>query len=623
MRKIKYIIQNQNNSSLNLSKWKEVLREAYSLGFNNFFLKIVSDIEPQKLKDFLILLSDFNFFIELEYGGIWTEEKKKIFLNSDVDIFWLSFYGLNPKTHDELTGKNDFQTLLEKIDFLASKNLTLGFRYILTKQNFEEVFGLPEFLKNIKYLPHQIIVEEISPLEKRFFKKEYLITPEQLKLYLPYLKKLILDPEKKNSLEIYSNYQNTEHYPFLSGEEIVVEDGGGVRAFPFFSSRNTGNVFSEPFLKVHDNLIKELNKLTEEKAKKGLFLNWSSVIPDHPKLEKVKFHDIDRVILPDTLSVLMTKKCNFECDFCEFDCKLADREAIDIRDFEKLLLEGKKLGIKKLVFDGGEPLVHPEIRKAFKIAGDLGYYSTLLTNGWYFEDFLEDFKKNNINEFIFGLYGASAKTHDKITRKEGAFERCISAIKAAKRLGCFVGLHTVLHPLNFKELDEFLDLAEKYGAEFVMVSKIVPIGRAKNNQKLILKKNQLSKIPGIYYRHESYLSKINFYGYRLSAQGGNLSSNCKYLEKSGNLSIHWDGSVSLCSMVPLLNLPFFKIKDHSLIDCLIFMNKVSEFFQKEANREFSFYRDQCVEETWPCLYCHQKLPKEMKKYVDEEIDRLT
>ncbi|KKN13071.1 hypothetical protein LCGC14_1009950, partial [marine sediment metagenome] len=44
------------------------------------------------------------------------------------------------------------------------------------------------------------------------------------------------------------------------------------------------------------------------------------------------FQDIDRVVLPDTLSVLMNKKCNFRCDFCEFDCKPEDEERIDIED---------------------------------------------------------------------------------------------------------------------------------------------------------------------------------------------------------------------------------------------------------------------------------------------------
>jgi len=604
MRKIRFIYQKEYPESLDVNKWKKILEEASSLNFNSFSLKILDNIEDKKLKEFLDLVSNHNFLIELEDNSPWNEGKRKVFIESNVHLFWLTFYSLK---------ENKSQENLEKINYLRSKSLPIGFRYILTKENFNEVFDLPGFLKNIRYCPRQFILEEISPLEGKNFNRKLLIEPKQLKLYFPFIKKYILGfPHRLNpNAKIYSNYQDTEYYPFISGEEIIIEGNGDVHPFPFLNFKKAGNVFSDSILKVHERLNEELNELTLEKAEKGKFLNWFSVISDCPKLKETNFQDINRVILPDSFNILMTNKCNFKCDFCEFDCKPEDTEAIDIKDFEKLLKEGKQLGISRLIFDGGEPLLHPDIKKAFKIVKDLDYSATILTNGWHFKDFLEDYKKANINNFIFGLYGASSKSHDKIVDKEGAFDKCVSAIKLSKELGYLTGLHTVLHPLSFHELDKFFDLAEEWKIDYIMISSITPVGRAKNNQNLVLSEDQKKKISKIYQNHHDFLSKITFQGYQ-PQPGQNLS--CKYLNRSGPLGVYWNGSIALCSMLPLLNLPFLKIKDHNLIGSLIFMNKINELFQTDRKKEFSAW---CLKtkKSEHCLYCHEKLSKKIGKYI--------
>ncbi len=72
-------------------------------------------------------------------------------------------------------------------------------------------------------------------------------------------------------IKIYNNYQNNEHYPFINGEEIVVEGNGDVRSFPFLDSQKSGNIFSDSFSKIQESLIEDLNKLTLEKATAGRF----------------------------------------------------------------------------------------------------------------------------------------------------------------------------------------------------------------------------------------------------------------------------------------------------------------------------------------------------------------
>lgn len=605
MRKIKFIFQKEYESFFDAARWSKILEEAKLLGFTHFFLRLLDDVNNAKLKEFLNLLANNDFIVEMEDKGAWDEERKDLFVSSRINLFCLTFLSL----HDD-------ETNLAKLDFLRDRGLSIGLRFVLTKDNLDEFLGLPKFLQSLKCLPQDIVIEEISPLEGRFFKEDSIVTAEQLKTYLPYLKGHVsgaLDHQNP-CVKFYSNYQNNEHYPFVSGEEMVVEPNGDVRPFPLFGTEKIGNVFTDSFSVISEKLIEELNRLTLEKAEKGLFLNWSSIAFHHLKPAAINFQDINRVIMPQNPSILMNKTCNFRCDFCEFGCGPDDKETIDISDFEKVLREGKRLGFNSVFFDGGEPLLHPKIKEAFALVGELGYRAYVQTNGWHFQEFVDDFRKNGVSNFTFGLFGASAQTHDAICGKEGAFDRCVAAIKLSKKLGYATGLHGVIHPLSFHELDKFLDLAEQWGVTYIMISSIIPLGRAKDNRNLILSEEKKAEIPKIYQRHQDFLSKIIFQGYR--PQAGRYLP-CRYLKRSEQVSVHWDGSVGLCSMTPELKLPFPKLKDRSLIDCLIYLNKINELFQAERNREFPRWRPE-VKEVHGCPYCHKKLSADTARYFDKK-----
>ena len=309
------------------------------------------------------------------------------------------------------------------------------------------------------------------------------------------------------------------------------------------------------------------------------------------------------LVLPSGLSVLLTQKCNFKCDFCEFECSPDKKSEINISDFEKLLYEGRKIGIFQIIFDGGEPLIYSHIKEAMRLCFRYGYDVTILTNGWHLQKYLPEFKKYNIKKFIFGINGATAKTNDAIMGKKGAFERTVKAIKKSKESGFFTGLHFSIHPLNIKEFDRFLKLAKKWKVDYIMTSRISEGGRAKDNPDVKITSRQIEEVRKIYWKHRNFLIKIQFYGGYINES---RPLNCNYLMRYGQVAVRWDGEIALCSMTPLLNLPFKKIRDYSLLECLRAMNKVNRKFQRDRDKEFPSWR---LSENpyFSCEYCHQHL----------------
>jgi radical S-adenosyl methionine domain-containing protein 2 len=77
----------------------------------------------------------------------------------------------------------------------------------------------------------------------------------------------------------------------------------------------------------------------------------------------------------------LTTRCNYHCKFC-FAQKL-DNEIRNLKCAEEVLKKLKAIGIEKINFAGGEPLLHPLFFDITKMAKDLAFTVSILSNGYY------------------------------------------------------------------------------------------------------------------------------------------------------------------------------------------------------------------------------------------------
>src|SRR5271157_2518449 len=75
----------------------------------------------------------------------------------------------------------------------------------------------------------------------------------------------------------------------------------------------------------------------------------------------------------------ITTRCNYHCKFCFI--QHLDEEITDISTIESTLVSLKEIGVEKITFAGGEPLLHPRIYNFTRLARDLGFTVSLQTNG--------------------------------------------------------------------------------------------------------------------------------------------------------------------------------------------------------------------------------------------------
>jgi radical SAM protein with 4Fe4S-binding SPASM domain len=183
------------------------------------------------------------------------------------------------------------------------------------------------------------------------------------------------------------------------------------------------------------------------------------------------------------LKIELTQRCPLACVHCSTSSHRRQSSSLPHETVVRLLREAAELGVKKVVFTGGEPLVYPNLREVISAAVQVGIQPTLYTTG-ILDDLLNpinaeqaaDLVRIGISRFIFSVYSGSAAIHESITRY-GTFAPTVSAITSAVATGVPVEMHFVAMHRNFRHLPDVVALAEGLGASRVSVLRFVPQGR--------------------------------------------------------------------------------------------------------------------------------------------------
>lgn len=134
---------------------------------------------------------------------------------------------------------------------------------------------------------------------------------------------------------------------------------------------------------------------------------------------------------PVLCNYYVTYRCNAKCGFCDIWEKPSP--FIQLKDVESNLNDLRKLGVKVIDFTGGEPLLHKDLYYFLKLARDLGFITTITTNGLLYPKRAEELK-GLVDMLHFSLDAADKEIHDSM-RGVKCFDKVMESIGIAKKLG--------------------------------------------------------------------------------------------------------------------------------------------------------------------------------------------
>ena len=191
-----------------------------------------------------------------------------------------------------------------------------------------------------------------------------------------------------------------------------------------------------------------------------------------------------------------TLRCNAFCKHC------GSRAGGNINTDDELTTEEIKNTFKSIAdkYDarrilinvtGGEPLVRQDLFEVMKYATDLGFHWGITTNGMLINDeIIEKMKQTKLETMSISLDGLE-DTHDSFRGVKGSYKKIIENIeklRANKFLYCFQ-ITTVVNKSNIKQLEDMYKVMEQLEVDSWRVVNMDPIGRANDNNNLLLDKD--------------------------------------------------------------------------------------------------------------------------------------
>jgi MoaA/NifB/PqqE/SkfB family radical SAM enzyme len=170
------------------------------------------------------------------------------------------------------------------------------------------------------------------------------------------------------------------------------------------------------------------------------------------------------------LKIKLTSRCNLRCGMCRY-WRTRSEDALDTKEWLRVLAEAAELGGRKVHFSGGEVFLRSDFLDLAAGAVSLGLKVNLTTNGTLVgrEEAIR-LAKIGVNAVSLSLDGPSPRLHDRVRGVPGAFRKTVAAVEAIRRYSeregrpIRVRINFVAMRGTFRRLPDMVRLAGSLGA---------------------------------------------------------------------------------------------------------------------------------------------------------------
>lgn len=160
-------------------------------------------------------------------------------------------------------------------------------------------------------------------------------------------------------------------------------------------------------------------------------------------------------LIPAVVDVSVTNVCNAACDFCGFardKGMVGPHRYLDHVEFARALPILRRRRVRYLNFQGGEPLVHPEIVALVAASAGAGMHTALITNGWFLPRYVSKLADAGLKRLMVSLDSDKITEHERNRGLKGLRGRVEEGISLAHDHGIPVTACVTLNRLLNVEL---------------------------------------------------------------------------------------------------------------------------------------------------------------------------
>jgi len=158
----------------------------------------------------------------------------------------------------------------------------------------------------------------------------------------------------------------------------------------------------------------------------------------------------------------LTARCNLNCRHCYINLPAGDETArakeLSLEEIGQIADQAIELGALWCLLTGGEPLLRPDFAGIYMMLKRKGLLISLFTNATLIKpEHIALFSKYPPRDIEVTIYGASAETYERVTRRPGSFAQFVTGLDALLGAGIKVRLKAMALRSN---LDDMAAIAE-------------------------------------------------------------------------------------------------------------------------------------------------------------------
>ena len=257
----------------------------------------------------------------------------------------------------------------------------------------------------------------------------------------------------------------------------------------------------------------------------------------------------------DYARISLTDKCNWRCVYCMPEDKVYENNLINdtlsFNDYKFIINGLSQVGIKKIKFTGGEPLLYPHLIELIKYA----HYEcniddiSITTNGIGLNEIAYELKRSGLKSVNISLDSLKSYKYKSITRG-GNLTDVLKSINRCLELGIKVKINcVVIKRFNDDEVYDFIEMANYYPID-VRFIELMPLGEGEyfyENGYFNIS-NFINDIDELYKIEDEKGSTARLYQakYAKGRIGIITPISCQFCNTCNRIRITSDGKIKLC-----------------------------------------------------------------------------
>ncbi|MDR1017912.1 MAG: radical SAM protein, partial [Lachnospiraceae bacterium] len=171
-------------------------------------------------------------------------------------------------------------------------------------------------------------------------------------------------------------------------------------------------------------------------------------------------------------------KCNLKCKYCLSSSSSEGEYGLSTEEAVKIINNMGKLGINRLDFTGGEPLIRNDLDILIETSINNNINTIVTTNTLLLDDKnIESLKKASLVQISID---GPENIHDEQRQKE-VYKKTIENIKILKDAGCKIRLNSFIYNSNKEYVEDLINLSKDLGVFSHLFIVFTPQGRGSNH----------------------------------------------------------------------------------------------------------------------------------------------